>query len=155
MVVSFRLIFFSLLLSCSEDQSANLDAGREGTRRLEVVRSLSHEVILPKVGEFSQAASVLEEAAREYSAERSDERKLAVQNAWQDAMNLWQELEVMQVGPAGAMDTTIGGEDLRDEIYSWPLVNRCRVDQELVEAAYRDVDAFAAENVNCAGLGCP
>ena len=34
-----------------------------------------------------------------------------------------------QLGPAASALTT-GGEGLRDEVYSWPTVNPCRVDQE-------------------------
>ena len=58
----------------------------------------------------------------------------------------------MQVGPAGVMGDVSGGEDLRLQIYSYPLVNPCRVDQELVEGAYADTSAFSNELVNVRGL---
>ena len=51
-------------------------------------------------------------------------------------MAAWQELEGLQIGPAGSSLSTIGGQDLRDEIYSYPNVNRCRSDQETVEEAW-------------------
>lgn len=58
-------------------------------------------------------------------------------------MSAWQWAELMQIGPAGSPLMTTGGKSLRDEIYSWPTLNTCRVDQEIVtdrfgEAGYLD-----------------
>ena len=58
----------------------------------------------------------------------------------------------MQLGPAGSSLTTLGGEDLRDEVYSWPSVNACRVDQETVEAEWDDAGWFSDNLVNVYGL---
>jgi predicted lipoprotein len=41
---------------------------------------------------------------------------------------------------------------LRDEIYSWPSVNPCRVDQETVSEDYADAGFFDQELVNTRGL---
>jgi predicted lipoprotein len=74
------------------------------------------------------------------------------QEAWRAAMAVWQELEVMQIGPAASSLTAVAGEDLRDEIYSWPTVNPCRVDQETVYGGWSEA-AFLQENlVNSYGL---
>lgn len=48
---------------------------------------------------------------------------LEVQNAWQESMSDWQQLEVMQFGPLLAE---------RDEFYTWPLNDSCKVDEEVV-----------------------
>lgn len=73
--------------------------------------------------------------------------------AWLSAMDAWQEAEVMQVGPAGSsVVPVIGGRDLRDEIYSWTAVNRCRVDQETVKGGWESPDFFQVSLVNAYGL---
>jgi predicted lipoprotein len=80
-----------------------------------------------------------------------DEHVVA-QDAWWTAMATWQELEVMQVGPAGSSLTTAGGLDLRDEVYSWPSINTCRVDQETIDRAWTSSSFFTERLVNVYGL---
>jgi predicted lipoprotein len=65
---------------------------------------------------------------------------------------VWQQAEVMQVGPAGIMGDVLGGDDVRDEIYSWPVTNICRVDQETLEEAHAAPEDLAKEAVNTRGL---
>jgi uncharacterized protein len=77
---------------------------------------------------------------------------VSVQAQWQATMAAWQHLEVMQVGPAGSSLTAIGGADLRDEIYSWPTINPCRIDQETSYEGWNDADYFTANLVNSYGL---
>jgi uncharacterized protein len=74
------------------------------------------------------------------------------QAAWTEVFEAWQVVEVMQLGPIGSSLTVAGGEDLRDEVYSWPTVNPCRVDQETVEQAWDEADFFTANLVNSYGL---
>jgi predicted lipoprotein len=59
----------------------------------------------------------------------------ATQQAWQKTIDLWQQLEVMQIGPAGR-STQPGGQDLRDLIYAWPLTYQCAIDRNLLSEAY-------------------
>lgn len=148
--LSWFLLPSCVLLSCGDDGTTPPppDAGL----RRETAASLGRDVVLPTLREFATAAAALEAAASAWSASGASAERDAARDAWRAAMDVWQQAEAMQVGPAGPMGTTVGGEDLRDEIYSWPIVNPCRVDQELVEGAYADVDAFAAENVNVRGL---
>ncbi|TNE91070.1 MAG: hypothetical protein EP330_06360 [Deltaproteobacteria bacterium] len=69
------------------------------------------------------------------------------------AMATWQRLEMLQIGPAASSLTAVGGEDLRDEVYSWPdAVSGCRVDTETVEAVWDEADFFTANLVNSYGL---
>ena len=37
----------------------------------------------------------------------------------------------MQLGPAGSSLSAVAGADIRDEIYSWPTINPCRIDAVL------------------------
>lgn len=76
----------------------------------------------------------------------------AARAAWITAMTAWQRVEVLQIGPAAASLSAVAGEDLRDSVYSWPTVNRCRVDQETVYGAWDDPDFFDTRLVNVTGL---
>jgi predicted lipoprotein len=119
--------------------------------RRAALASIADNVIVPTYQEFAERTQRLLDATAALQndpAERGD-----AQESWRAAMETWQRAELMQVGPAGAKEYDIAGaEDLRFEIYSWPLTNRCRVDQELVEAAYADPAAFKGEAGNVRGL---
>jgi predicted lipoprotein len=65
-------------------------------------------------------------------------------------MDSWQVLEAMRFGPA-APRSFPGGADLRDQIYSWPLVSRCAVEEELVAQGYGS-PSFSSSLVNRRGL---
>ena len=98
------------------------------------------------------AAEALETATAAWDESDDEVDRLAAQDAWREAMAAWQRAELMQVGPAGVMGVVAGGQDLRDEIYSWPLYNRCRVDQEIVQQDYLDPPTLAGETINVRGL---
>lgn len=76
----------------------------------------------------------------------------AAQAAWRAVMVSWQRVELMQLGPLGSSLTALGGEDLRDEVYSWPSVNPCRVDQVTADASYAEDRFFTESLVNTTGL---
>ena len=148
-----------LLTACGDDGTGDApdagpvaDGATPSSSRLEAVQDIAEGVLLPAYQEFATAAEALESATAAWAGSGSTEDRQAARVAWRAAMDQWQQAELMLVGPAGAMDLVAGGEDLRDAIYSWPIVNRCRVDQELVGGAYTDADVFATENVNVRGL---
>ncbi len=70
--------------------------------------------------------------------------------AWRDAFSSFQELEVFRFGPAAAPPAA-GAMGLRDEMYAWPLVSRCRMDETLVDKSYETL-AFSSSLVNGRGL---
>jgi len=75
----------------------------------------------------------------------------SAQGAWTELMLAWQEVELMQIGPARS--SLSGGEDIRDEIYSWPTgVNACRIDQETLEEDWDSATFFEDNLVNSYGL---
>lgn len=124
--------------------------------RRAMLAALTTNVILPVYRDARDAAVALKTATAASLAAvgTADEaaRLADARLAWKTAMLRWQEAEVLRLGPAGdAVDYT-GGLGLRDEIYSWPTVNACRVDQEIVDAQYRDAGFFDAELVNVYGL---
>ncbi len=108
---------------------------------LAVLSAVADDVVRPAVERFAARAGELELARGE-----------DLRAAWRDASDVWQELEVLRIGPAGEAGIVIGGEDLGDEAYSWPLSNPCRIDQEVVEQGYLAPDFFEAEHVNVYGL---
>lgn len=106
-----------------------------------LVTDLASGVMLPVVQDFASAAQQLDSLTGAYcsaldTADAGDDTTalVAAQSAWRDAMSRWQHLEVMQVGPL--LDNSGA---LRDNIYSWPTTDSCRVDQDVVlaqEAGY-------------------
>jgi len=138
-------------------ESASEDAGDSSALALAeqkrmVLKSLVEGFIQPVAGNFLSACEALHEACQAASQTMSDEAEENARTAWLDAMEQWQMLELVQLGPAGGQSSVVGGMDLRDEIYSWPFKNACRVDQETVEEAYLDVAAFRSELINVRGL---
>lgn len=111
------------------------------------------EVLAPTLERARAAADVLVEATGDWAADpgAADARSQA-QEAWIELMDVWQELEVMQIGPAASSLMAVGGEDLRDEVYSWPTVSRCRVDQQTVAGGWGDPAFFEVNLVNAYGL---
>lgn len=142
--------------ACSDSNNATNNVAGEDTEaaqaRRAVLANLGENVILATYVDFEARAEALETAASTHADTQDDANRQAVQDAWDEAMQVWQRAEMFQLGPAGAMGAVVGGEDLRDQIYSWPITNACRVDQELVEQNYQDPDAFASEPVNVRGL---
>lgn len=115
------------------------------------------EVVAPALAAAEIEAEALLVATEAWAAaERADgdtvTARAQAQEAWRAAMRAWQGVEVLQIGPAGDSLTAVGGADLRDHVYSWTTTNRCRVDQETVEAAWADADFFEVNLVNVYGL---
>ena len=122
-----------------------------------VLASVGPEIVLPVLERFSAATEQLEATTVQWETTLveggdPDGARTAAQEAWWNAMVIWQEAELLQVGPAGSSLTTVGGQDLRDEIYSWPTINPCRVDQETVESDWDESNFFDQNLVNSYGL---
>lgn len=138
------------------------DEGPEPAERVDeaaalpVLRSIAAEVLAPQTAAFTERAEALALAADAYAAaaasdEDATEARDALAAAYADAMLAWQRLEVMQLGPAAGSEG-VGGAFLRDEVYSWPSVNPCRIDQALVAESYAAGDFFEAQLVNAYGF---
>ncbi len=115
----------------------------------DLVTDLQAKVVSPALTAFRDDAAALREAivAWQGGGARED-----VRPAFLAAMDTWQQVELLQIGPAGSSLTTLGGEDLRDEVYSWPTVNPCRIDQVTVSRDYEAADFFEVNLVNAYGL---
>jgi predicted lipoprotein len=124
----------------------------------EMLADVGPEVVIPALEHFQSELSILETALLAYQqalevGEDPAEAIALAQESWVESMLVWQELEMMQIGPQASSLMAVGGEDLRDEIYSWPSsVNPCRVDQVTADQSYLADDFFTANLVNAYGL---
>jgi predicted lipoprotein len=123
---------------------------------VDLLSAVGQEVVLPTLDEVMQAGEALSAATDAWvqatdTGALGDAEREAAQDAFYGAMRAWQMAEIHQLGPAGPSDA-VGGEDLRDEIYSWPTVNPCRVDQETVKAKWDEPTFFTGNLVNAYGL---
>ena len=158
------VVAMCLALGCGADDGS--DSGANGTAqdalrgdlsgpngvKRQLLESVSENVIIPALVEFAESATALQTAAETYASDPSETHLTAAQNAWREAMKSWQRVEVMQIGPAGMMGEVLGGDDRRDEIYSWPVTNACRIDQETLEDAHKKPAELEQEGVNTRGL---
>lgn len=125
----------------------------------------NNEVVEPFLNDFAQntVATRLETmsmysqdlvAALEDSVEDITDEVLFenAQEAWFTTTQHWQEIEVMQVASLGSSLSTTGGKDVRDDVYSWPLSNPCRIDQVMASGAYQSSDFFETALVSVIGL---
>ena len=114
-------------------------------------------VVVPTLQQFSEELEALHDLLGDLQAEIEAGGDTAVlhadaQEQWLETMLVWQQLEVMQVGPAGSSLKFIAGEDIRDEIYSWPTVNACRIDQKTADESWKGEGFFDDNLVNAYGL---
>jgi predicted lipoprotein len=123
----------------------------------DVLAAVGPEVILPALDRLQVALEDVLVAGEAWGnqvragADGSAER-VAAQEAWYAAMLIWQEVEVMQIGPLGSSLSAVAGVDLADEIYSWPTVNACRIVQETAEENWEQGDFYSVNLVNSYGL---
>lgn len=85
--------------------------------------------------DFKTKADALVAAAAAYQSSPSTATRDAARGAFHAAMENWQMNEALRFGPA-APRSAPGGMDLRDHIYSWPLVSRCAVEEQIVAKGY-------------------
>jgi predicted lipoprotein len=122
-----------------------------------LLASVGPSVVLPALSAFEERVAELQASIETWQGALSsdgdgDAERLDAQDAWVAAMMSWQRLEVMQIGPAGSSLYAVAGQDLRDEIYSWPTTNPCRIDQETAQAGFDDPNFFQTRYVNAYGL---
>ena len=145
------LLLLPLIQACSDSTSTEQGSGFGGGNttpdlNTEFNRSLllsdvTDKVIVATIESFDQQSQAQTAAingmCEAIIANSSDvtSQTQAAQEAWRATMDQWQQLEVMQVGPVLTNDA-----NLRNKIYSWPVVQSCAVDQ--------DVGFFEAGNIS-------
>lgn len=150
--LSWGVLGVMLAIGCAIERApADKDEWLETETAPDMLAVVGPEVVLPALDAYLAAADRLAQSLESWDGHEGSSRDAALA-AFGEAMVAWQQLEPMQLGPAASSLSSPIGEDLRDEIYSWPTVNPCRVDQV---TASRDWEAasFQAENlVNAYGL---
>ena len=136
----------------TSDGSGDDGSDPSNVLRRDVLASIAHNVMVPETAAFAESATALKAAARAWAEAPDEATQAELQTAWRRASTQWQRLEVLQVGPAAPSLTGIGGEDLRDGIYSWPTADTCSVDRALVDEDYAAADFFATELVWAYGI---
>ena len=140
-------------VACSSDGTppAGEDQATADARR-ELLTNYATNIVAPDLQQFQDDADSLQAAVTAYAATPDPTTLLAAQEAWTTAMLQWQRLELMQLGPLAPASMATAGESYRDRIYSWPLTNSCRVDQETAENNFGDPEVLLTEGVNGRGL---
>lgn len=145
--------------ACDDTASNPLDAGVPdaapgSVSRGQVLATLAADVFTPAAADFADRAAALSGAVETWAAAGGGEGPAleTAREAWREAMRVWQFNELLRAGPAGEPRGFIGGEGLRDRIYSWPTTRPCGVDQNLVTERYAEPDFFTAQLVNVRGL---
>jgi predicted lipoprotein len=151
------LAALALLKTACDGGEGPKDETPVGDALVALLAAVGPEVVRPAIDRAAVAADTLQVATAawrdaEAAGVGADEAQVAAQDAWWAMMAAWQEVEVLQLGPAASSLTAVGGADLRDDVYSWPTVNRCRVDQETVDDDWADPTFFETSLVNVYGL---
>lgn len=145
------LLLLPLIQACSDSSSSEQgpsfgggtstpDLNTQFNRSL-LLSDVTDKVLVTTIEAFEQqaqaqvaAVSSMCEAIVSNSSDVSALTESAQQD-WRSTMDQWQQLEVMQIGPVLTNEA-----NLRNKIYSWPVVQSCAVDQ--------DVGFFEAGNVS-------
>ncbi len=136
------LLLLPLIQACSDSTSTEQGPGfgngnttpdlNTEFNRSVLLSDVTDKVLVATIEAFEQqsqtqsaAINGMCEAVVANSADLSSQTE-AAQQAWRATMDQWQQLEVMQVGPV--LDNEA---NLRNKIYSWPVVQSCAVDQDV------------------------
>lgn len=125
----------------------------EGSRR-EFTERLVSGFVEPRLQTLVERTATLVDATT--TLERNGGTDEAARTAAQDALiavqETWQQLEVLQLGPAGSPTTFTGGLGLRDGINAWPQTSPCGADQQVVQNRFAEAGFIAGRLPNVLGL---
>ncbi|WP_028765698.1 imelysin family protein [Shewanella fidelis] len=143
-----------LLSGCNESTSsdAGADYGNQDNTTSDfdqkaLIANLVDGVITPTFEQFVSVSnqqvsdiSAYCTAATAFEQDPSDNSELTqtsatAQQSWRNTMSVWQQVEMMQLGPL-----TFDDGALRNKIYSWPVVSRCGVDLDVVSFENNDIN---------------
>lgn len=126
---------------------AEVDGG--GLSRAMLLREFG-TCALATAGEFVTHAEQLATDTAVLATAPTADGLQAARQTFRRAMASWQVAEAMRFGPAAPKNVP-GGQDLRDHIYSWALVSRCAIEEELVARGY-EAPTFPTSLINRRGL---
>lgn len=122
--------------ACAIKKNENAEVADAPARRA-LLKHLGEQVILRTYEEFADKAGALRTALSTYADTQTQDNHAAAQEAFRDALLVWERAELFQVGPA-AEETNFnpGAQGFRAEIYSFKDKNPCVVDRTLVNKSY-------------------
>ncbi len=100
--------------------------------------------------DFRERAETFERRTGALASAPTPENLAVAKAAWEDAIDVWERSELYQFGPAAPL-TSPGGQDLRAQIYSWPTVSRCPLEQGLVNRTFEE-PTFTTDSPTNRGL---
>ncbi len=126
-------------------------------------RSFTKAGLLQSVGEcaarrfclFSQRAERLDEDSQAYAEAPTSRRLERLEQQYHLTIESWSRAELFQFGPtASTSRDPVHGKGLRDLVYAWPYVSRCRVEEQLFGGAYDEYgfDNLVQVPINVRGL---
>ncbi|MEC8381131.1 MAG: imelysin family protein [Myxococcota bacterium] len=142
---------------CIEPVEKPLSQAAQSESSSSLLEEVGPSVVLPALNSFHSNIEVFRDGLNDITSVienngNIEESLEASRNNWLLVYKSWQELEVMQIGSAGSSLSTVGGEDKRDEIYSWPTVSGCLIDQMTVTDDWKTDSYFDNNLVNAYGL---
>lgn len=153
LVVALAGVVLLQPVACTTPEGVDTDSPPETDEVTQLLRDAGGRVVLPALSAFREAASEMSADIAAWAEAPSDaSAREAAQASFKNATLAWQHVELMQIGPLASSLTAVAGGDLRDEIYSWPANNRCRVEQELIAEEFVDDGFFEAKTVNSYGI---
>jgi len=131
----------SALMACGGGSSTSPDSSicnnltSDSFSCTNMLNSIVDNAVSPLVDELIIELTELDTAVNDFG-EVIDQEQEAVklesaQGHWREAMAIWQQLEVMQFGVIAQQ---------RDDFYSWPLNDECKVDVDVVLAQDSEYD---------------
>lgn len=100
---------------------------------------------------FRARAAALDAAVKALAATPGAPAQTAAREAFAQAIDAWQTMDVLQYGPT-ASSLVAGGRDLRDNIYSWPSTGRCAIEEGILSKTYESPTFGTTSLVNRRGL---
>lgn len=147
------VLILSALALTSCPQPMKPDPGEALQRQ--VLAAIDTNVARPSLERFVTDSSALSAAVEAWRQAPAGQDATALDEAkkrFETAFLSWQRVELLQFGPLGAATRVTLGEGLRDEVYSWPTANLCRIDAALVANTTADDAYFDAALVTSKGL---
>ncbi len=153
-IVLFLVSITVLLSTCSNEEptSEATDLSESSTTYKELRAKVIDEITSQNLARFELFESnlvALEEALFILDMDFNAEGLNKARQSFEDVMLSWQTIEATLYVPDDSNEAwTIS----RDDIYSWPLTSRCRIDQELVKKTYENTQDLQTLLVNATGL---
>ena len=150
-VLSLACALALVSAGCGGNGSSRADANSIDFDRGAMLANVGENIILPIYSQLDSGADSLSSATAAYCAALGTageaDALAAARSAWRETMVAWQTAEGMLFGPAAMDDST-----LRDQIYSWPVVSSCAVDQDVMIKRGDPAYDIGARLVNRRGL---